>query len=384
MEIRQNFDSEDEDNQVCENNYENLEQEENESDNEVTDESEYNIGNEYQIKYNPNDFQITDIIKKLMELKIIRAKNKCDACNNEMKLVSNKGFKDQCCWRCKKNTPFKHDKKINIRSFSILNLMRSDIRILYFIIIYNFPKNISINSIYKNCLEFSKDLKLEFISKKHISKIIAIISNKIMEITYYYWNENKMGMEPGLDGKSRIEIDESKVVTFGNTVRWIFDLVDRGKYDIRIFFINDNRTRETILPLIKKNVYKPFALINDNKDLDTNYPSTRIYSDYFATYQTQDFNNMGFILYKVNHSFWFGEVKFHTNTIEGIWSQIKRITNYFMGLNGTIFNKFHNIDNFNDYINSIICTALFYMRCEHDALGDNAKIDLLKKYIIHN
>ena len=55
-----------------------------------------------------------------------------------------------------------------------------------------------------------------------------------------------------------------------------------------------------------------------------------------------------------------------------------------MGLNGTIFNKFHNIDNFNDYINSIICTALFYMRCEHDALGDNAKIDLLKKYIIHN
>ena len=103
MEIRQNFDSEDEDNQVCENNYENLEQEENESDNEVIDESEYNIGNEYQIKYNPNDFQITDIIKKLMELKIIRAKNKCDACNNEMKLVSNKGFKDQCCWRCKKN-----------------------------------------------------------------------------------------------------------------------------------------------------------------------------------------------------------------------------------------------------------------------------------------
>ena len=42
-----------------------------------------------------------------------------------------------------------------------------------------------------------------------------------MEKTYRYWNENKMGMEPGLDGKSRIEIDESKVVTFGNTVRWM-------------------------------------------------------------------------------------------------------------------------------------------------------------------
>ena len=384
MEIRQNFESEDEEEQSSENNNENQEQEENESDDEVIDESEYNIGYDYQIKYNSNDFQITDIIKKLMDLKIIRANNKCDACNNEMKLVSNKGFKDQCCWRCKKNTPFKHDKKINIRSFSILNLMRSDIRIIYFIIIYNFPKNISINSIYKNCQEFSNDLKIEFISKKQISKIMSIIRSKIMEKTYNDWNQNKMGMEPGVDGKSRIEIDESKVVTFGNTVRWMFDLCDRGKYDIRIFFVNDNRTRETILPIIKNNVYTPFPSIVDNKDLDSNYPSTRIYSDYFTTYQTPDFNNMGFILYKVNHSIWFGEGKFHTNTIEGIWSQIKRITNYFMGLNGTIFNKFHNIDNFNDYINAIICTALFYMRCEHDNLGDNAKIDLLKNYIIHN
>ena len=102
MEIRQNFESEDEEEQSSENNNENQEQEENESDDEVIDESEYNIGYDYQIKYNSNDFQITDIIKKLMDLKIIRANNKCDACNNEMKLVSNKGFKDQFCWRCKK------------------------------------------------------------------------------------------------------------------------------------------------------------------------------------------------------------------------------------------------------------------------------------------
>jgi hypothetical protein len=72
-----------------------------------------------------------------------------------------------------------------------------------------------------------------------------------MEKTYNVWNENKMGIEHGVDGKSRIEIDESKVVTFGNTVRWMFGLCDRGKYDIRIFFVNDNRTRETILPIIK-------------------------------------------------------------------------------------------------------------------------------------
>ena len=57
---------------------------------------------------------------------------------------------------------------------------------------------------------------------------------------------------------------------------------------------------------------------------------------------------MGFILYKVNHSVHFGKGKFHTNTMVGILSQIKRYTNNFLGLNGIIFNKFHNNDNFND------------------------------------
>ena len=49
-----------------------------------------------------------------------------------------------------------------------------------------------------------------------------------------------------------------------------------------------------------------------------------------------------------------------------------------MGLNDSIFIKFHNIDNFNDYFNAIICKALFYKRCEY------YNIDLLKNYNIHN
>ena len=82
-----------------------------------------------------------------------------------------------------------------------------------------------------------------------------------MQKTHNDWMQNKMGMEPGLDGKSRIEIDESKVVSFGNTVRWMLGLVDRGNYDIRIFFVNDNRTKESMLPIIKNNVYTPFPSI---------------------------------------------------------------------------------------------------------------------------
>ena len=38
--------------------------------------------------------------------------------------------------------------------------------------------------------------------------------------------------------------------------------------------------------------------------------------EYFQTYQINDFNNLGYKLYKVNHSVLFGKGHFHTNSIE--------------------------------------------------------------------
>ena len=35
----------------------------------------------------------------------------------------------------------------------------------------------------------------------------------------------------------------------------MFGFYDRGTNDIRIFFVDNNRTKETLLPIIKKNVY---------------------------------------------------------------------------------------------------------------------------------
>ena len=61
-----------------------------------------------------------------------------------------------------------------------------------------------------------------------------------------------MGQETCSNGKSKIEIDESKFITYNNRVRWLFGLVDRGKYDIRIFYVDDNRQKDTLLPIIKK------------------------------------------------------------------------------------------------------------------------------------
>jgi hypothetical protein len=41
---------------------------------------------------------------------------------------------------------------------------------------------------------------------------------KIMKYYHYIWNNNQLGIEPDESGKSRIEVDESKIVTINNEV----------------------------------------------------------------------------------------------------------------------------------------------------------------------
>ena len=44
----------------------------------------------------------------------------------------------------------------------------------------------------------------------------------------------------------------------------------------------------------------------------------------------------------INHSKFFCSGLFHTNTIEGLWPEIKRIFNFFSGLNFYILNFMKN------------------------------------------
>lgn len=65
------------------------------------------------------------------------------------------------------------------------------------------------------------------------------------------------------------------------------------------FLVDNNGTKETLLPIIKNNIFTYCSSISDNKDPnEENYP-TRIFSDCFSTYQIKDFNEMGFKLYRV-------------------------------------------------------------------------------------
>ena len=98
----------------------------------------------------------------------------------------------------------------------------------------------------------------------------------------------------------------------------------------------------------------------------------------FTVYQELDFNRLGYILYQVNHSIWFGQGLFNTNSIEWAWSLLKRLTDCFTGLNGNIFylNLHHDLDD-EDYFNGYICIGIFFMECERMKLGSNPKLDFL-------
>ena len=262
----------------------------------------------------------------------------------------------------KGNAP--HDIKLNIRKGSIFEDIKADIRILYFLIFYNFVENKSVKESYINITEFCSQFKLEKMTKKHISKFYQILRNKIKETMHNEWNQTQLGTEPCNNGKCYCEIDESKIINYNNETRWMFGIYDRGTHDIRIFYVDNNRTKETLLFIIEKHIYSYYNNIENNEDPnEENYP-TRIFSDYFQAYQVNDFNSLGYKLYKVNHSIWFGQGHFHTNSIEGTWSKLKRLTRSFNGLNGNVFNtKRNNLGN-NDYFEGWICTGIFFMKCE--------------------
>ena len=330
--------------------------------------------------YDEEDFQKDNIIKFLLDNKILKNNPICYKCHRPMKLVNDKLRVDGKIWRCSKKGYNKHDNRINIRNGSIFEKFKTDIRIIYFLIFYNFVENKSVKDSYNNSLEFSKQLHIEYVTKKLVSKFFNILRIKIKTYMHKIWEENKLGIEPDINGKSYCEIDESKIINYNNETRWMFGIYDRGNNEVRIFYVDNNRTKETILPIIKKNIYTNYDHIENNNDPDAIIYPTRIFSDCFQTYQVADFNNLGYKLYKVNHSVWFGQGHFHTNSIEGTCSRIKRLSRSFNGLNGNIFNTNRNLNN-RSYFEGWICTAIFFMKCESLHLAMNQKKNFLINYL---
>ena len=120
----------------------------------------------------------------------------------------------------------------------------------------------------------------------------------------------------------------------------MFGIIDRSTKEERIFSVYDDRRKENLLPIISNNVS---TIVQNDGDIDLR---TRVYSDCFSAYSETDFNAIGYRLHRVNHSVWFGQGYFHTNTFEGLWSTIKRINNNFSGLNNNLIKLLNFIRNY--------------------------------------
>ena len=106
-------------------------------------------------------------------------------------------------------------------------------------------------------------------------------------------------------------------------------IIDKFDKDSRVFCVKDNRIKATLLTLVRYNVFIVDDLninsYNSKIEIHELCFSTRIYLDCFISYQKADFKEIGFDLYKINHSIRFAKGLFHANTKESLWSQIKRI-----------------------------------------------------------
>ena len=107
------------------------------------------------------------------------------------------------------------------------------------------------------------------------------------------------------------------------------------------------------MKIIKENI-----ATNENQDMDIDEDfseNTRIFSDCFSSYKPNSFRDQGYILKRVNLSVWFGYGNFHTNNIEGLWSQIKRLITI-----GSINEICQTEKEKKDYLNNWICYALYF------------------------
>ena len=136
------------------------------------------------------------------------------------------------------------------------------------------------------------------------------------------------------------EIDESEIIGNSEVIYWMFGIIDRISKESRVFCVLNNRSSDNLLKLIKDNIA---THENQNMDLEEEYlENARIYYDCFASYQPNRFRENGYFLKRVNHSVWFGYGNFHTNNVEGLWSQIKRLSKNFSGISiGSIEKLYH-------------------------------------------
>ena len=235
-----------------------------------------------------------DPIDFCMQRRLLCNKNTCRNCRISRTLIFDKSCADGMTWRCKKCKD-----KESIRKDSLF-----------------YASHLSIEEILELLYWFSVKLPVTQ----------ACIEVGVSEVTgiFYYRIFRDLCVEISLGGEkiggpdTIVEIDEMKLgkrkYNRGKRVegQWCFgEILRRENKDdpIQCFIIPvDDRSQDTLLPIIRE-------YIADD---------TTIYSDCWKAYDCLD--KKGYVHLSVNHSLHFKdpETGVHTNTVEGMWNQVRR------------------------------------------------------------
>lgn len=107
----------------------------------------------------------------------------------------------------------------------------------------------SLNTSYDTIHYFCSILGNPLPTKKVIMTFYRILCNRIKIFYHTIWKNEPLGLETTVKGKSRIEIEEFKIICNSTTAIWRFGLIDRFNKDTRIFCIMSNRTKEKFYQL---------------------------------------------------------------------------------------------------------------------------------------
>ena len=238
--------------------------------------------------YNTAIYNFNYIFHFMISKNILLPPFNCPICNEKMVLINNNSYLDRKCYRCRKNTP-KHDIKYPIRKGTFLENIRIELVTIYFLIFDCFLNNYSANKTFIEFLKFKEIISVGDLSLQNIQKFYRSLRKKIMIKMHHIWSENPLAKEPAEGGVPRVEIDESKIIANHNITFWMFGIIDRRDKACRVYCVKDNLTKESLLPILKKNVMTDddikYNNYNSNHEIHEYCISTRVYSDCFASYQ---------------------------------------------------------------------------------------------------
>ena len=115
---------------------------------------------------------------------------------------------------------------------------------LFFLIFDCFINKLSANKAMIEFKNFQEQIDVDNVSISNTQKLFRVLRNKIKIKMHNDWKNNPLATEPYSDGISRVEIDESKIISNNDKTYYMFGMIDRQTKNARVYCVLDKRTKK--------------------------------------------------------------------------------------------------------------------------------------------